>query len=133
MTMNSTSESSNQRYSGSSTNQHRVPDPFLNLPVRARDMALPSSSSVGSNYDRSVRNLPSLHSNDTLGRRGQSGDRSDNREYMREGDRRNRSPTSNNKMRREPVDNNQWDRPKTRDPPHYPSGRIPSLTFLEKI
>ncbi|CAF5154302.1 unnamed protein product, partial [Rotaria socialis] len=58
----------NQRYT-SSSNQHRLSDPYSTLPQRGRDMALPPTSSVSTAYERSSRNISPPANNNAILRR----------------------------------------------------------------
>lgn len=121
--MSSSSDNSNQRYLPSSSNQHRIPDPYSNLPPRGRDMDLPSNSSIGGAYGRPHRGLsPPPTSANSMPRRPHSRERYENQPYLSESDRRARSPPPSNKMRREPMDSSHWERPKPRDAVHYDTG-----------
>lgn len=111
--------------SSSSSNQHRPSDPFSTLSSRGRDMALPPASSVSSAYDRSSRNASSSTTNpNAMSRRPHSRERFDNREYLQQAQRRERSPIpSSSTLRREPIEPSHWDRSKSRDAPRYNDGR----------
>lgn len=118
------SSSNNQRYLSSSSNQHRLVDSYNTLPQRGRDMDLPPTSSVNTAYERSSRNLGSSSANPSaLLRRPHSRERFDDREYMQQAQRRDRSPPpSSNTLRREPMETTHWERSKSRDAPHYNDG-----------
>lgn len=118
------SSGNNQRYLPASSNQHRLSDPYNTLPQRGRDMALPPTSSVSTAYERSSRNVvtPPPSTNSLL-RRPQSREQFDDREYMQQVSRRDRSPTSGNTLRRESIETTHWERPKPRDPAHYSDGK----------
>lgn len=122
------SSNNNQRYLPSSSNQHRLSDPYNTLPQRGRDMALPPQpSSVNTAYERSSRNTGSPPSNsNAILRRPHSHERFDDREYMQQTQRRDRSPPPpppNNTLRREPIETTHWERSKPRDVPHYNDGK----------
>jgi len=89
-------------------------------------MALPPTSSVSSAYDRSSRNATSSTTNpNAMSRRPHSRERErfDNREYLQQAQRRERSPmSSNSTLRREPIEPSHWDRSKSRDAPRYNDG-----------
>lgn len=118
------SNNNNQRYLPSSSNQHRLVDPYNTLPQRGRDMALPPTSSTA--YERSSRNAGSPLSNpNALIRRPHSRERFDDREYMQQAQRRGRSPPPPppNPLRREPMESQHWERSKSRDTAHYNDGK----------
>lgn len=127
MSSNNNNNNNNQRYLPSSSNQHRLSDPYNTLPQRGRDMALPPSSSVSAAYERSSRNpsSPSSSSNAIL-RRPHSRERFDDRDYLQQTQRRDRSPPlpppPNNGLRREQMEPTHWERSKPRDTPHYNDG-----------
>ena len=121
------SSSSNQRYIPSSLNPHRLADSYNTLPQRGRDMDLPPTSSVSTAYERSSRNTGSSSANPSaLLRRPHSRERFDEREYMQQAQRRDRSPPPppppSNTLRREPMEPTHWERSKSRDAPHYNDG-----------
>ncbi|CAF4655738.1 unnamed protein product [Rotaria sp. Silwood1] len=114
------SSNNNQRYISSSSNQHRLSDPYNTLPQRGRDMALPPTSSVSTAYERSSRNVASPPNNtNAILRRPHSRERFDDREYIQQAPRRDRSPPTNNTLRRESMETTHWERPKPRDTTHY--------------
>jgi hypothetical protein len=119
------SNNNNQRYLPSSSNQLRLSDPYSNLPQRGRDMALPPSSSVSTAYERSSRNTGSSPTNaSAILRRPHSRERYDDREYMQQPQRRDRSPPTSNTLRRDPMETTHWERPKPRDNnAHYADGK----------
>jgi hypothetical protein len=123
-----TSSNNNQRYLPSSSNQHRLTDPYNTLPQRGRDMALPPTSSVSTAYERSSRNTGSPPTNqNTLLRRPHSRERFDDREYIQQAQRRDRSPPATNTLRREPMETTHWERSKSRDAAHYNDGKYLSI------
>jgi hypothetical protein len=119
-----TSNNNNQRYLPASSNQHRLPDPYNTLPQRGRDMALPPTSSVSTTYERSSRNTGASPTNTSaILRRPHSRERFDDREYIQQAQRRDRSPTATNTLRREPMETSHWERPKPRDGALYVDGK----------
>ena len=121
------SSSSNQRYLPSSSNQHRLADSYNTLPQRGRDMDLPPTSSISTAYERSARNSATAPVNPSaLLRRPHSRERFDDREYMQQAQRRDRSPPPANPLRREPMDTAHWERSKPRDAAHYNDGKCSS-------
>jgi len=118
------SSNNNQRYLSSSSNQHRLSDPYNTLPQRGRDMALPPTSSVSTAYERPSRNAGSSPTNpNAILRRPHSRERFDDREYMQQAQRRDRSPPTTNTLRREPMEPTHWERSKARDAAHYTDGK----------
>jgi hypothetical protein len=118
------SSNNNQRYLPSSSNQHRLSEPYNTLPQRGRDMALPPTSSVSSAYERSSRNTgPSPPNTNAILRRPHSRERFNDREYMQQTQRRDRSPPTTNTLRRDPMETTHWERPKPRDTAHYIDGK----------
>ena len=124
-----TSSNNNQRYLPGSSNQHRPSDPYNTLPQRGRDMALPPTSSVSSAYERSSRNTAASPTNtNAILRRPHSRERFDDREYMQQAQRRDRSPPPPppppaNTLRREAMETAHWERPKPRDGALYVDGK----------
>ena len=119
-----------QRYSASSSNQHRLPDPYVNLPPRGRDMAIPSGPSVASTYERPTRAVSSSSNTaDVLTRRPYGRDTFDSRDYHHDTERHDRSSPTSSKLCRESIDTNHWDRPKPRDSTHYASGNFTLTLF----
>lgn len=123
-TMSSNNNNNNQRYSSTSSNQRRLSDPYNALPQRGRDMALPPTSSISAAYERSSRNTgsPPTNSNAIL-RRPHSRERFDDRDYIQQAPRRDRSPPTNNALRRDSIESSHWERPKPRDSASYPDGK----------
>lgn len=119
------SSSNNPRYFPASSTQHRPVDPYNTLPQRGRDMALPPTSSVSSAYERSSRSAAvSPPGNSAILRRPHSRERFDDREFLQQTQRRDRSPPTSTALRREaPLESAHWDRPKPRDNPHYADGK----------
>jgi hypothetical protein len=118
------SSNNNQRYLPSSSNQHRLSDPYNTLPQRGRDMALPPTSSVSTAYERSSRNPGTSPTNPNLIlRRPNSRERFDDREYIQQAQRRDRSPPTNNTLRREQMETAHWERTKPRDATRYNDGK----------
>lgn len=124
------SNSSNQRYLPSSSNQHRLADSYNTLPQRGRDMDLPPTTSASTAYERSSRTSRISPVNPSaLLRRPHSRERFDDREYMQQTQRRDRSPPSTNTLRREPMEAPHWERSKSRDAAHYNDGKSSFISF----
>jgi hypothetical protein len=118
------SNNNNQRYLPLQSNQHRLSEPYNTLPQRGRDMALPPTSSVSTAYERSSRNTGSPPPNtNAILRRPHSREQFNDREYMSQPQRRDRSPPPSNTLRREPIETTHWERPKPRETAHYVDGK----------
>ncbi|CAF4887590.1 unnamed protein product, partial [Rotaria socialis] len=61
--------------------------------------------------------------NNAILRRPHSRERFDERQYLQPAPRRDRSPPTNNALRRESIESTHWERPKPRDAPHYADGK----------
>ena len=90
-------------------------------------MALPPSSSISTAYERSSRKVsssPTNNNNDTMLRHPHSRERFDDREYRSQiSQHHDRSPRTNDALRRESMETAPWERSKPRDTTRYPDGK----------